>query len=196
VSRDAKNKSPGPRFVDRGSCYQCQPRLVIAQSATSRVDLRHGGEIRAGLHCRHARCSEQSRRNAVTQSHGATAGPSATLAGPPANRPRVEAGGLCRLYRPRRTLLRAKPLKKANRSMEAPCCTLVSCSCSETHYRKAPRGGACCLPAWRRASPGGSPLPCRSSTADGGKRQGPRRRDRRPACTVGLWVRPPASSAC
>src|SRR5437016_537750 len=57
---------------------------VMSQSATSGVDLRHGGEIRAGLHCRNARCSEQSRRKAVTQSHGATAGQSATLAGPPA----------------------------------------------------------------------------------------------------------------
>src|SRR5436309_14747048 len=56
----------------------------MSQSATSGVDLRHGGEIRAGLHCRNARCSEQSRRKAVTQSHGATAGQSATLAGPPA----------------------------------------------------------------------------------------------------------------
>src|SRR5206468_12797058 len=48
------------------------------------IYLRHGGEIGAGLHSRHARCSEQSRRKAVTQSHGATAGQSATLAGPPA----------------------------------------------------------------------------------------------------------------
>src|SRR5439155_26849268 len=56
--------------------------------------------------------------------------------------------------------------------MEALCWTLVSCSCSETHCRKAHRGGPCCSRASRPCSPGGPPLPLHSGTADGGEDKG------------------------
>src|SRR2546430_14779835 len=56
--------------------------------------------------------------------------------------------------------------------MEALCWTLVSCSCSETHCRKAHRGGPCCSRASRPSLPGGPPLPLHSGTADGGKDKG------------------------
>src|SRR6266487_2144855 len=79
-----RRKSWSPDFGCHSGC---------GHGAALEHDLRHGFARVRGLVSALARCSEQSRRKAVTQSHGANAVPSATLAGPPAIPTRVDVGG-------------------------------------------------------------------------------------------------------